>query len=79
MKRNSVDEFKSFYQQLEASNPNFILTIDDCNQVAYIFENNYDLGIKFTLKTKSETKHCFTMEAQLVDHYQESANLAHDQ
>ena len=78
VKRNSVDEFKTFYQQLEASNPNSMQTIEQCHQVAYKFKNNYDPGIKFTSKTKSETKHRFAMEAQLVDHDQESAKLVHD-
>ena len=79
VKRNSVDEFKSFYQQLEASNPNFMKTIDDCHHVTFKFQNNYDPGIKFTHKTKSETKHCYVMEAKLVEHHQVTANLALNQ
>ena len=72
VKRNSVEEFKTFYQQMEASNPNCMKTIEQCQKIAFAFENNYDPGIKFTSKTKSETKR-YAMEAQLVDNYDDSS------
>ena len=72
VKRNAVEEFKVYYQQMEASNPNCMKTIDQCHHIAFIFENNYEPGIKFTAKTKSETKR-FAMEAQLVYNYNDSS------
>ena len=62
---------------MEACNPNAMQTIEQCHQVAYKFENNYDPGIKFTAKTKSETKHRFAMEAQLVQHESTDFNDLH--
>ena len=71
IKRNSVDEFKQFYQQLEASNPNCMKTIDQCHKIAFTFENNYEPGIRFTNKTTSETKR-YAMSADLVGTYDDS-------
>ena len=67
VKRNAVEEFKVYYQQMEASNPNCMRTIEQCHQIAFTFENNYEPGIKFTAKTKSETKR-FAMEAQVYNY-----------
>ena len=60
-----------FYQQMEASNPNCMKTIDQCHQLAFTFENNYEPGIRFTNKTTSETRP-YAMEAQLVGNYDDS-------
>ena len=60
-----------FYQQMEASNPNCMKTIDQCHQLAFTFENNYEPGIRFTNKTTSETRR-YAMEAQLEGNYDDS-------
>ena len=63
---NSVDEFMQFYQQMEASNPNCMKTIDQCHQLAFTFENNYEPGIRFTNKTTSEKQNWYSNPLSLV-------------
>ena len=76
VKRNSVDEFKQFYQQMEASDSNCMKTIDQFHQIAFNFENNYEPGIRFTNKTTSETRR-YAMEAQLEGNYDDSSTTSH--
>ena len=67
---------------MEASLHKGMQTLGQCHQVAYNFENDYDPGIKFMAKTKSETKFRFAIEAHSVQHDSaapSSPNVRHTQ